>query len=76
MAPDHVKRHPPSFVSVLCNRQCVTVLQTTPSLLSLLSPDVISSTVLGEHTTLRVLALGGEVCPTTSTLATWRCAKV
>ena len=46
--------------------------QPTPSLMHFIGQDLIQSKILASDSSLRVLAFGGESCPTLSTLRAWR----
>lgn len=46
--------------------------QATPTLLRRFGCELIKSTVLSAHTSLRVLALGGEAFPSLAVLKSWR----
>jgi acyl-CoA synthetase len=50
----------------------VTVLEATPSFLMRWSVEEIQSTVLCEKSSLRVLVLGGEPCPSMQVLRQWK----
>ena len=76
IVPTKVKRSPLSLSRVLFQRQFVTVLQVTPALLWQLPETVITSRLLGPESCVRVLALGGEACPSLSTLAQWKSPEV
>lgn len=47
-------------------------LQLTPTLLLSFSPRVLQQDLLSSSSSLRVLALGGEVCPPPALLSSWR----
>ena len=76
IVPTKVKQSPRSLSRVLFLRQFVTVLQVTPALIRQLPESVISSRLLGPESCVRVLALGGEACPSLNTLAQWKSPKV
>ncbi|XP_022797527.1 acyl-CoA synthetase family member 4-like, partial [Stylophora pistillata] len=46
--------------------------QPTPSLMYHIGQELIQSKILSKDSSLRVLAFGGETCPTLSTLGKWR----
>lgn len=46
--------------------------QATPSLVSRFSSSALQQDLLGASSTLRLLAFGGESCPTPATIARWR----
>jgi acyl-CoA synthetase len=50
----------------------VTVLEATPSFVMRWSVEEIQSTVLCEKSSLRVLVLGGEPCPSVQVLRQWK----
>lgn len=54
-------------------RHQITVLQATPTLIRLLPS---TSLILGDESCLRVLALGGEACPTLKELYRMKSVKV
>lgn len=72
IVPSSVKMLPSKLADVLFFRHRVTVLQATPTLLRRFGCELIKSTVLSEHTSLRVLALGGEAFPSLTVLKSWR----
>ena len=75
MVPDVVKRSPSKLASVLLHQQHTSVLQITPSLMFRFHEDVIRE-MLGPDSHVRVLAFGGEACPTMETLMKWKSPKV
>ena len=72
--------HPIKMVShsfwLAMSRHKVSVLQATPSFINLLSLEVIREGLLGEWSSLKVLAFGGEACPGANTLKQWKSSKV
>ena len=54
----------------------MTVLQVTPALVRQLPESVITSRLLGSDSCVRVLAFGGEACPSLDVLAQWKSPKV
>ncbi|XP_055485176.1 beta-alanine-activating enzyme isoform X1 [Psammomys obesus] len=72
IVPTSVKVLPSKLAEVLFSRHRVTVLQATPTLLRRFGSELIKSTVLSTHTSLRVLALGGEAFPSLTILKSWR----
>ncbi|XP_052054639.1 beta-alanine-activating enzyme isoform X1 [Apodemus sylvaticus] len=72
IVPTSVKVRPSTLADVLFSRHRVTVLQATPTLLRRFGSELIKSTVLSVHTSLRVLALGGEAFPSLTILQSWR----
>ena len=76
MVPETTKQSPSDLASVLFRRQYVSFLQITPSLLFRFPGDVIKGKLLGRASHVRVLALGGEQCPTVKQLAEWKHTEV
>ena len=76
LVPTKVKQSPRLLTRVLFQRQFATVLQVTPALVRQLPEEVITSRLLGSDSCVRVLAFGGEACPTLDTLAQWKSPKV
>lgn len=76
MVPEATKCSPSDLASVLFRRQYVSVLQITPSLLFRFPVGVVSGQLLGCNSHVRVLALGGEQCPTAKQLAEWKHPQV
>lgn len=76
MVPTKVKQSPRSLARVLFRRQFVSVLQVTPALIRQFSESEIVDHLLGPESHVRVLAFGGEACPTLDTLAQWKSPKV
>ncbi|XP_075799044.1 beta-alanine-activating enzyme isoform X1 [Microtus pennsylvanicus] len=72
IVPTSVKVFPAKLADVLFSRHRVTALQATPTLLRRFGCELIKSTVLSAHTSLRVLALGGEAFPSLAVLRSWR----
>ncbi|EDL37914.1 RIKEN cDNA A230062G08, isoform CRA_b, partial [Mus musculus] len=72
IVPTSVKVLPSKLADILFSRHRVTVLQATPTLLRRFGSELIKSTVLSAHTSLRVLALGGEAFPSLTILKSWR----
>ncbi|XP_045041816.2 beta-alanine-activating enzyme isoform X2 [Desmodus rotundus] len=72
IVPTAVKVFPSKLAAVLFSHHRVTVLQATPTLLRRFGSQLIKSTVLSASTSLRVLALGGEACPSLTVLRSWR----
>jgi acyl-CoA synthetase len=46
--------------------------QATPTLISRFSPELLKSTLFSASSKLKILAFGGETCPTPKTIASWR----
>ncbi|KAF5900525.1 acyl-CoA synthetase family member 4 isoform X2, partial [Clarias magur] len=72
MVPSAVRRMPNRLVNVLFRRNATTVLQATPTLLRRFGGRVLREQILSAGSSLRVLALGGEVCPSLFLLKSWR----
>ncbi|CAH6887826.1 Aasdh [Phodopus roborovskii] len=72
IVPTSVKVLPSKLADVLFSCHRVTVLQGTPTLLRRFGCELLKSTVLSEHSSLRVLALGGEAFPSLTILKSWR----
>nr|XP_010342433.1 beta-alanine-activating enzyme isoform X2 [Saimiri boliviensis boliviensis] len=72
IVPTSIKLLPSKLATVLFSHHRVTVLQATPTLLRRFGSQLIKSTVLSATTSLRVLALGGEVFPSLTVLRSWR----
>ncbi|XP_028711534.1 beta-alanine-activating enzyme isoform X1 [Peromyscus leucopus] len=72
IVPTSVKVLPSKLADALFSHHRVTVLQATPTLLRRFGCELIKSTVLSAHTSLRVLALGGEAFPSLTVLQRWR----
>ncbi|KAF4526249.1 hypothetical protein B566_EDAN001934 [Ephemera danica] len=72
MVPHSVKQSPTLLAKALLTNPTPTVIQATPSLIRSLGPKVLKTSLLGDASTLRVLAFGGEPCPSLNTLSSWR----
>ncbi|XP_026880224.2 beta-alanine-activating enzyme isoform X2 [Electrophorus electricus] len=72
MVPSAVKRMPGRLAHVLFRRNMTTVLQATPTLLRQFGGCALKEEVLSAGSSLRVLALGGEACPSPVVLRSWR----
>ncbi|XP_060773478.1 beta-alanine-activating enzyme isoform X2 [Neoarius graeffei] len=72
MVPSAVKRMPSRLANVLFRRNATTILQATPTLLRRFGGRVLQEEILSAGSSLRVLALGGEVCPSLFVLKSWR----
>ncbi|XP_058523250.1 beta-alanine-activating enzyme isoform X2 [Ochotona princeps] len=72
IVPASVKMVPSKLAAALFSRHRVTVLQATPTLLRRFGRQLLTSEVLSASTSLRVLALGGEPCPSLAALRSWR----
>ncbi|XP_046692621.1 beta-alanine-activating enzyme isoform X4 [Silurus meridionalis] len=72
MVPTAVRRMPARLANVLFRRNSTTILQATPTLLRRFGERVLQEEVLSAGSLLRVLALGGEVCPSLFVLNSWK----
>ncbi|XP_015281810.1 PREDICTED: acyl-CoA synthetase family member 4 isoform X2 [Gekko japonicus] len=72
IVPQIIKMMPQELSEALFERHRVSVLQATPTLLRRFGVQRIKSTVLSASTSLRVLALGGEVFPDLNVLRSWK----
>ncbi|XP_028400135.1 beta-alanine-activating enzyme-like isoform X2 [Dendronephthya gigantea] len=63
---------PEILCQTLFDRHRVTVFQPTPSLLYYIGEELVSSKLLSKSSTLSVLAIGGEPCPSLSDLRKWK----
>ncbi|XP_072538739.1 beta-alanine-activating enzyme [Salminus brasiliensis] len=72
MVPSAVLRMPGRLARVLFKRNTTTVLQATPTLVRRFGGRVLREEVLSAGSPLRVLALGGEACPSLAVLRSWK----
>ncbi|XP_041704698.2 beta-alanine-activating enzyme isoform X2 [Coregonus clupeaformis] len=72
IVPTVIKRMPNRLAHVLFKKHKTTVLQVTPTLLGRFGRRVLQEEVLSACSSLRVLALGGEACPSLALLRSWR----
>ncbi|XP_073672674.1 beta-alanine-activating enzyme [Garra rufa] len=72
IVPSDVKKMPRRLVNVLFKRNATTVLQATPTLVRRFGRHVLQEEVLSANSPLRLLAFGGEPCPSLSLLKSWR----
>ncbi|XP_076873255.1 beta-alanine-activating enzyme isoform X2 [Brachyhypopomus gauderio] len=72
VVPSAIKRMPSRLARVLFKRNRTTVLQATPTLLRQFGGRILEEEVLSTGSSLRVLALGGEACPSQVVLRSWR----
>uniref|UniRef100_A0ABM5GI35 Beta-alanine-activating enzyme isoform X1 n=2 Tax=Pogona vitticeps TaxID=103695 RepID=A0ABM5GI35_9SAUR len=72
IVPQQIKMMPQKLSEVLFQRHSVSVVQATPTLLRRFGVQCIKSTVLSAHSSLRILALGGEAFPGLSVLRSWK----
>ncbi|EEC14715.1 peptide synthetase, putative, partial [Ixodes scapularis] len=70
MTSEAVKRIPRAVVRLLVESK-VTVVQATPSFFSRLGAERVKESLLSRDATLRVLAFGGEACPSVAQLRSW-----
>ncbi|XP_076043329.1 aminoadipate-semialdehyde dehydrogenase [Oratosquilla oratoria] len=68
--PPHLLCRPKCVLEILCSC-CTTILQATPSLMFSLGVQNLKDKLLCPKSPLRILALGGEMCPSIDTLITW-----
>lgn len=71
LTSEAVKRIPRALTQLLIDNS-VSVIQATPSFVRSLSADRIRSSLLTEASCLRVLALGGEECPSGACINSWK----
>ncbi|XP_070554130.1 beta-alanine-activating enzyme-like [Ptychodera flava] len=71
IVPAVIKQMPRVLARIL-KKHSVSVLQTTPTLISRFGQDLCKSHLLSANSSLRVLAFGGEVCPTPAVINQWR----
>ncbi|XP_075340791.1 beta-alanine-activating enzyme [Odontesthes bonariensis] len=72
IVPAVIKKIPSQLAQLLFEEHRTTVLQVTPSLLLRFGHRILKRDVLSSGTSLRVLALGGEACPSPTLLRSWR----
>ncbi|XP_054645265.1 beta-alanine-activating enzyme [Dunckerocampus dactyliophorus] len=72
IVPAVLKKIPMRLSRLLFRRNKTTLLQATPTLLSRFGPRLLKQDVFSSGSSLRVLALGGESCPSPSVLSAWR----
>ncbi|XP_018525737.1 LOW QUALITY PROTEIN: beta-alanine-activating enzyme [Lates calcarifer] len=70
--PSVIKKVPNRLAQVLFKNHKTTVLQVTPTLLSRFGHRILKQEVLSSVSSLRVLALGGEACPSPALLRSWK----
>ncbi|XP_053178742.1 beta-alanine-activating enzyme [Scomber japonicus] len=70
--PPVIKKIPNRLAQLLFRHNKTTVLQVTPTLLGRFGQRILKQDVLSPGSSLRVLALGGESCPSPSLLSSWR----
>uniref|UniRef100_A0A3B4FTB5 Aminoadipate-semialdehyde dehydrogenase n=1 Tax=Pundamilia nyererei TaxID=303518 RepID=A0A3B4FTB5_9CICH len=72
IVPNVIKKMPKRLAELLFNDHKTTVLQVTPTLLLRFGHRILKQDVLSCGSSLRVLALGGEACPSPALLESWR----
>ncbi|XP_077440315.1 beta-alanine-activating enzyme [Vanacampus margaritifer] len=72
VVPAVLKKIPKRLCQLLFGRHKTSIMQVTPTLLSGFGPRLLRQEVLSHGSPLRVLALGGEACPSASALNAWR----
>ncbi|XP_029952954.1 beta-alanine-activating enzyme isoform X2 [Salarias fasciatus] len=72
IVPAVIKKMPNKLAQLLFKDHKTSVLQVTPTLLLRFGHRVLKEVVLSSGSSLRVLALGGEVCPSPALLRSWR----
>ncbi|CAN9498933.1 unnamed protein product [Ophioblennius macclurei] len=72
IVPSVIKKAPNKLAQLLFKDHKTTFLQVTPTLLLRFGHRVLKEAVLSSDSSLRVLALGGEVCPSPVLLRSWR----
>ncbi|KAK2835854.1 hypothetical protein Q5P01_016338 [Channa striata] len=70
--PTVLKKMPNRLGQLLFRHHKTTVLQVTPTLLGQFGHRILKQEVLSSGSSLRVLALGGEACPSPALLMSWR----
>ncbi|XP_076009740.1 beta-alanine-activating enzyme isoform X2 [Genypterus blacodes] len=72
IVPKVIKKMPRRLSQLLFKNHKTTVLQVTPTLLGRFGRRILTQHVLCAGSSLRVLALGGEACPSPALLRSWR----
>uniref|UniRef100_A0A1A7X904 Aminoadipate-semialdehyde dehydrogenase n=2 Tax=Iconisemion striatum TaxID=60296 RepID=A0A1A7X904_9TELE len=72
IVPTVMKKIPNRLARLLFKDHRTTVLQVTPTLLMRFGHRILKQDVLSSGSSVRVLALGGEACPSPALLSTWR----
>ncbi|TDH08198.1 hypothetical protein EPR50_G00094710 [Perca flavescens] len=70
--PTVIKKMPGRLARLLFKNHKTTVLQVTPTLLGRFGQRILKQEVLSPGSSLRLLALGGEACPSPALLRSWR----
>lgn len=76
LVPPSIKSSPLLFTHIVLRARHVTILQATPSLIRQLPSEVLREELLGAWSSLRLLAFGGEACPSIKTISEWKCDQV
>ena len=76
LVPPSIKSSPLLFTHIVLRACHVTILQATPSLIRQLPSEVLREELLGAWSSLRLLAFGGEACPSIKTISEWKCDQV
>ncbi|CAL1277471.1 unnamed protein product [Larinioides sclopetarius] len=71
IVPTPLKSIPKKLIEVIINSN-VSVLQATPTLIQSLGEDFIKDVLLSENSNLRILAFGGEPCPSIDKIKRWK----
>ncbi|XP_046905585.1 beta-alanine-activating enzyme isoform X3 [Hypomesus transpacificus] len=72
MVPTVMKKKPNRLACALFKNHRTTFLQVTPTLLGRFGRTLLQEVVFSKDSSLRVLALGGEACPSPGLLRSWR----
>ncbi|XP_043984873.1 beta-alanine-activating enzyme isoform X2 [Gambusia affinis] len=72
LVPSVMKKMPGRLAQMLFKHHRTTVLQVTPTLLVRFGHGTLKRDVLSPRSSLRVLALGGEACPSPAQLRSWK----
>ncbi|XP_014845630.1 PREDICTED: acyl-CoA synthetase family member 4 isoform X3 [Poecilia mexicana] len=72
IVPSVMKKMPGRLAQMLFKHHRATVLQVTPTLLVRFGHGILKRDVLSPGSSLRVLALGGEACPSPAQLRSWK----
>ncbi|XP_029285860.1 beta-alanine-activating enzyme [Cottoperca gobio] len=72
ISPTLIKKMPGRLARLLFEDHKTTVLQVTPTLLGRFGRRILKQEVLSSGSSLRLLALGGEACPSPALLRSWR----
>nr|XP_046246698.1 beta-alanine-activating enzyme isoform X2 [Scatophagus argus] len=72
IVPTVIKKMPSRLSQLLFTDHKTTVLQVTPTLLVSFGHQILKREVLSSGSSVRVLALGGEACPSPALLSSWR----